>query len=763
MHPDAGSLLVDEHLITEAQLQLALSRQVNFGGTLVVNLIELGLIEESALAFFLSAKLDLPQADSSQLKDLPSFITLLIPKKIVKNYCLVPFMLKDGVVQVAMTDPTDRHAVEEVEFATGYRVKPVVAIYSVVQNSIEHYYGTEDPSEVEALKVPPPPEAGQLAKPSTGSPQSTGNLFAKMSTGGLENPPPPKSQSTTSNTTAQSLFAKAPETKPGGFPVPAPTAPTSIPEPVVVPATLEPPVSPPIPEPIVMPPVPEPVVMPQVPEPPVSSMIPEPVVMPPVVAQPQATALQHQPPIDSKEQAKTILDRSVSVDKPESDMPSLVEDFFKTSGVAPEKSEPEPAKETKEEIEAFSPKLDPNYFKEEQSQPVQDPDPVEVEAYKPKLDPSMFRYSIVKKSDESLEDSEPQDQVEAYKPKLDPSYFEPQQEKSQPQVEPEQTPDGIIPPPPKEPPKAAPGKKGAKKLEIVSPPGHDLEKLFKGQNEEPQEKYIHLTQKKGENEKTHSVAGDIAAALITKTTVVTEYSEHTSSRASLEKALDPDAPEKFEELKPKKPKIEVITESITPVEQESDLPKQIPIEDVPQSEEQPSKATDLSDQVIKDIYTAEELIKNAKDRDEIAKVLIRFSLSFVNRASLFIVKKDMLVGWVGAGEGITSEQIKGIMVPLTSPSVFRTVRETETDYFGSLPRTTVNDIFISALGGKRPRQVLLVPITVKRKLIAIFFADCGTEIGFTNDLSPIHLFMNDVIKSLERIILQKKINRRLVR
>ena len=130
---------------------------------------------------------------------------------------------------------------------------------------------------------------------------------------------------------------------------------------------------------------------------------------------------------------------------------------------------------------------------------------------------------------------------------------------------------------------------------------------------------------------------------------------------------------------------------------------------------------------------------------------------------MFIVKKDIMVGWMGGGEGITNRQVKGIMIPLNSPSVFRTVRETGTDYFGSFPKTTINDVFISALGDVRPRQVLLVPVTVRHKPICILYGDCGASPGFSQDLSPVHLLLTDVSQAFERMIIQAKLGRRVVK
>jgi hypothetical protein len=157
------------------------------------------------------------------------------------------------------------------------------------------------------------------------------------------------------------------------------------------------------------------------------------------------------------------------------------------------------------------------------------------------------------------------------------------------------------------------------------------------------------------------------------------------------------------------------------------------------------------------------LILEATDRDAVARVLIGFVRAFVPRTAMFIVKKDILVGWMGTGRNVSDSAIKGIMIPLNTPSVFRTVCETGTDYFGNLPHTVVNDIFISALGDIRPRQVLLIPITVRGKAVCILYGDCGAEGGFSQDLGPVHLMVQIVSDAFEKLILEQKINRQVKR
>ncbi|NWG13852.1 MAG: hypothetical protein HXY20_09990 [Acidobacteria bacterium] len=156
-------------------------------------------------------------------------------------------------------------------------------------------------------------------------------------------------------------------------------------------------------------------------------------------------------------------------------------------------------------------------------------------------------------------------------------------------------------------------------------------------------------------------------------------------------------------------------------------------------------------------------IQEASSRDEIAQVIVRYAAQLLPRAVLLAVKNDLLVGWAAAGAEIGDIQVKGIMVPLGSPSVIKTVRETGTDYFGTMPRTVVNETFLTALGRIRPEQVVLIPINVRHRPVAILYGDCANAPGFVSDLSALHLFAVHAGAAFERILLDRKIHKTIIR
>jgi hypothetical protein len=493
MNSEAGSLLVEDGRISEDQLQIVLASVVQYGGSVVQNIVRMGLLADVELAVFLADRLKVSMAEAGQFENLPAFITRMISADLVLSHRAVPVMLHKGVLHVAMADPTDRAGLEEIAFTTGYQVSAVIAPYGLIENAMARYYGI--PPEDEKLPCPIPRD------------------------------------------------------------MPTPTA------------------------------------------------------------------------------------------------DSLASPPDKTELVA----HSEAADRLDDQLGAFE--------KGPWSRPVAEP------------------------ADQNL-------------PPLSPET----------------------------PAESSPVTEG---LQVVNDDSSDLDELFFGLGRQDSE-IVHLTRVKASN--AGSAAGTITDAVLGQAAVSGTRSPESAGKDIIEAVGAP---------------IEILT------------PPGVAYADDARQTNQAEKIDAMSPLASAD--EARSIISRAKDRDEVARGLVRFALAYLPRAALFIVKRDILVGWMGGGEGIYQNLVKGIMIPMNSPSVFRTVRETGTDYFGSLPRTTVNDIFISALGDMRPRRVLLVPITVRHKPICILYGDCAGEPGFAKDLSPIHLLVGDVSNGFERIILNKKMGRRIVR
>jgi len=136
-----GELLIKNQIITEGQLAEALRAQHLFGGRLGTNLVELGYLSEQALTQFLSGQLNIPAVASAQLDSVPEKALTLVPRATAEKYRVVPVSVSGRKLRVAMADPTDLKAIDEVSFATGCSVQPLVAPELLITYALEKHYG----------------------------------------------------------------------------------------------------------------------------------------------------------------------------------------------------------------------------------------------------------------------------------------------------------------------------------------------------------------------------------------------------------------------------------------------------------------------------------------------------------------------------------------------------------------------------------------------------------------------------------------------
>jgi type IV pilus assembly protein PilB len=134
-----GQLLIDSHLITEAQLKEALNLQRKEGGRLGSKLVKLGYITEDKLVEFLSKQYGVPSINLSNYEIDPSVIKL-IPAEMAKKYMVIPVARVGATLTVAMADPSNLFAIDDIKFMTGYNVEAVVAPESSIMEAIQKYY-----------------------------------------------------------------------------------------------------------------------------------------------------------------------------------------------------------------------------------------------------------------------------------------------------------------------------------------------------------------------------------------------------------------------------------------------------------------------------------------------------------------------------------------------------------------------------------------------------------------------------------------------
>jgi type IV pilus assembly protein PilB len=134
-----GELLVRRGLITAAQLTKATEDQAQSGNALSATLVKLGFLSEADLAACLQKEYHLSLIDPSAL-NISTEVLRLIPATLVQRHHLIPINLSGSSLTVAMSDPSNIVAINEVKFLTGYDVKVAVSGVAAISAAIEHFY-----------------------------------------------------------------------------------------------------------------------------------------------------------------------------------------------------------------------------------------------------------------------------------------------------------------------------------------------------------------------------------------------------------------------------------------------------------------------------------------------------------------------------------------------------------------------------------------------------------------------------------------------
>ena len=140
-----GDLLVDAGVVTSEQLGEALKKQRELGLKLGETLIELKFTDENEIVEALHQQMGYPVAKIREAKIAPEVISLL-PETIVRKHNVVPFEVdpdNPNILRVAMADPMDIIAIDDLAIVTNMQIEAMVATPSDVRFGIERYYGNE--------------------------------------------------------------------------------------------------------------------------------------------------------------------------------------------------------------------------------------------------------------------------------------------------------------------------------------------------------------------------------------------------------------------------------------------------------------------------------------------------------------------------------------------------------------------------------------------------------------------------------------------
>src|SRR5512141_88729 len=145
-----GDLLVKAKLVTPEQIQEALTEVQASGMKLGEALVKLNYVSEDDITETLSAQFGVPSINLSHFEIDPNVLKLVAPE-VARKYNILPVNKTGATITIAMADPTNVFAMDDIKFMTGYNVEPVVASEAALQIAIDKHYGATHALELKKV------------------------------------------------------------------------------------------------------------------------------------------------------------------------------------------------------------------------------------------------------------------------------------------------------------------------------------------------------------------------------------------------------------------------------------------------------------------------------------------------------------------------------------------------------------------------------------------------------------------------------------
>ena len=171
------TLLIDNEVVSQEQLDQAHKQQKSTGDTLDASLVKMGLMSEGDLLTVLSRVYDMPAVDLANF-DVDKSAVDLLPADVALKFGAIPIRKVGRTLTLAMADPLNIYAVDDIKFIVGLEVQAVVAAESAIKKTIDRFYGTvnalndimKDMEDGEAVEVVPlvgdiPGQANKVLRP----------------------------------------------------------------------------------------------------------------------------------------------------------------------------------------------------------------------------------------------------------------------------------------------------------------------------------------------------------------------------------------------------------------------------------------------------------------------------------------------------------------------------------------------------------------------------------------------------------------------
>src|SRR5437899_78470 len=145
-----GEVLLKENLISADQLKEALDHQKQAGGRLGNSLVKLGFLSDDEVTAVLSRQYGVPSINLNYF-EVDQNVIKLVPMETASKYQILPLSRVGSSLTVAMVDPTNVFAMDDIKFMTGFNIEPVVASESSIMAGIEKAYGSSQEEDLEKV------------------------------------------------------------------------------------------------------------------------------------------------------------------------------------------------------------------------------------------------------------------------------------------------------------------------------------------------------------------------------------------------------------------------------------------------------------------------------------------------------------------------------------------------------------------------------------------------------------------------------------
>jgi len=139
VHKQLGELLIERKIINSKQLEKALAIQKEKGGLLGEVLVELGFAKEEDIALAITTQYGFPYLPLANYS-IEDEIIKVIPERVARQYCLIPVDRIGNNLSVAMSNPLNTQAIEDLELLSGCNIQTFVGITSDIKKAIDRYY-----------------------------------------------------------------------------------------------------------------------------------------------------------------------------------------------------------------------------------------------------------------------------------------------------------------------------------------------------------------------------------------------------------------------------------------------------------------------------------------------------------------------------------------------------------------------------------------------------------------------------------------------